>query len=145
MIYLLLVVFCNGNLQIPSDASINQLSGVISSSITPSPNNKIRSCYIYIRGISFSYRFQLVYVTKNRDAIYIDGIIFEEDDATGTSIIVTPKQDKDVGLFYLSSIDKRFSVSFIILFTGIPTPINLVRFQHVVDEHSEKECIISTL
>ena len=59
-------------------------------------------------------------MTNNRNVIYIDKTNFKEDDATGTSIIVTPRQDEDVRLSYYSTTDRK-SVSFIILFTGILT------------------------
>ena len=59
-------------------------------------------------------------MTKNRNVIYIDKTNFKEDDVTGISIIVAPRQDEDVRLSYHSTTDRK-SVSFIILFTGILT------------------------
>ena len=85
--------------------------------------NKIRSCYIYIEGPSSSYRFQLLYATSGRDAISIDQTTFEEDDAAGTSVIVTPKKGEDVRLFYHSGTDRQLSGGFVILVTGMFTRV----------------------
>ena len=65
-------------------------------------------------------------MTNNRNVIYIDKTNFKEDDVTGTSIIVAPRQDKDVRLSYHSTTDRK-SVSFIILFTGILTASIILR------------------
>ena len=64
-----------------------------------------------------------MYVTKSRHAINIDRTTFEENDAAGSSVIVTPKNGQDVKLFYLSSTDRLLSGGFVILVTGMFTRV----------------------